>query len=232
MNKQIIIQNLNAGYHNKTVLNKVNLTINKGDFLGIIGPNGGGKTTLLKVILGLLKPMSGEVSFYRNNEQVEHLQIGYLPQHNQVDKEFPINVRELIQSGLTPKNRFLFSLSKEQKESVSDIIKLVGLSDFSESPLGELSGGQLQRALLGRAIISKPEVLVLDEPNSYLDRDFEVKLYDLLQEINKNSTIILVSHNISTVRSIARSLACVNRNLHYHPTNNITESCIYDSFLQ
>lgn len=231
MNKQITIQDLSAGYQNKAVLNKINLTINKGDFLGIIGPNGGGKTTLLKVILGLIKPMSGQLKFFREGKQVDYLQIGYLPQHNQVDRDFPINVKELIQSGLTPKNRFLFTLSKEQKEIVPEIINMVGLNNFAESPLGELSGGQLQRALLGRAIISEPEILVLDEPNSYLDRDFEVKLYDLLQEINKKSTIILVSHNISTVRSIARSLACVNRTLHYHPTNNITESCIYDSFL-
>lgn len=230
MSKILELENIFAGYSHKEVLRNVNLTVKQGDFLGIIGPNGGGKSTLLKVILGLIRPVKGNVTYYNNGVRQDHISIGYLPQVSNTDKDFPISVRELILSGLPPKNTLFSTYNKEQMLLVDEIIHKTGLIHHADAAISELSGGQFQRALLGRAIISNPDILILDEPNSYLDREFEIKLYDLLKEINKTTTILLVSHNISAVCSIAKSLACVNGTLHYHPTNSISPECIYDSF--
>ncbi|MGL5787157.1 MAG: metal ABC transporter ATP-binding protein [Bacteroidales bacterium] len=230
MNKILELDNIYAGYSHKEVLRNINLTVRKGDFLGIIGPNGGGKSTLLKVILGLIKPNKGKVSYFLDGKKQDRISIGYLPQVSNTDKDFPISVRELILSGLPPKNTLFSTYNKDQIKLVDEIIHKTGLSLHADAAISELSGGQYQRALLGRAIISNPDILILDEPNSYLDREFEIKLYDILKEINQTTTILLVSHNISAVCSIAKSLACVNGTLHYHPTNKISPECIYDSF--
>lgn len=231
MSKILEIEHMYAGYSHKEVLRDINLTVNQGDFLGIIGPNGGGKSTLLKVILGLIKPAKGKVSFYMNRIRQEHISIGYLPQISNIDKEFPISVTELVLSGLTPKNTLFSTYSKEQLHSVDTVIEKIGLTEHAKSPISQLSGGQFQRVLLGRAIIAHPDLLILDEPNSYLDREFEIKLYDILKEINQTTTILLVSHNIAAVRSISKSIACVNGTLHYHPGNTVSAECLYDSFL-
>lgn len=231
MSKILQIENMHAGYSHKEVLRNINLTVNKGDFLGIIGPNGGGKSTLLKVILGLIKPTKGKVLFFNDGIRQEHISIGYLPQISNIDKEFPISVSELVLSGLTPKNTLFSTYTKEQLEQADAIIEKTGLCEHAKSPISRLSGGQFQRALLGRAIISNPDLLILDEPNSYLDREFETKLYDILKELNKTTTILLVSHNISAVRSISKSIACVNGGLHYHAGNTVSADCLYDSFL-
>ncbi|MGL5014042.1 MAG: metal ABC transporter ATP-binding protein [Bacteroidales bacterium] len=228
-NKQIEISNLSAGYDGKIILNDVNLTINKCDFLGIIGPNGGGKTTLLKNILGLNQPISGNIQYYRDGKKVEDINIGYLPQTNTIDKHFPITVSDVVLSGLKPINSLRASYNNEQRERVNHTLNKIGMYEKRNNPIGELSGGQLQRALLGRAIISNPELLILDEPNSYLDREFETRLYQILQEVNLESTIIMVSHNITTVCSVARSLACVNHKVHYHPSAQISHECIYET---
>lgn len=228
-NNQIEIRNLSAGYDGKVILNNVNLTIAQNDFLGIIGPNGGGKTTLLKAMLGLLPPMAGEISYYRKGERVSDLHVGYLPQTNTIDRHFPISVAEVVLSGLKPINSLRASYSAEQNELVEATLNRIGIYAQRDKPIGELSGGQLQRALLGRAIVSNPELLILDEPNSYLDREFETKLYEILEEINRSSTIIMVSHNITTVCSVARSLACVNHKVHFHPSTQISHECIYES---
>ncbi|MGL5919600.1 MAG: metal ABC transporter ATP-binding protein, partial [Bacteroidales bacterium] len=188
-------------------------------------------STLLKVILGLIKPTKGKVLFYNDGIRQEHISIGYLPQISNIDKEFPISVSELVLSGLTPKNTLFSTYTKEQLEQADAIIEKTGLSEQAKSPVSRLSGGQFQRALLGRAIISNPDLLILDEPNSYLDREFETKLYDILKELNKTTTILLVSHNISAVRSISKSIACVNGGLHYHAGNTVSADCLYDSFL-
>ncbi|MGL4994080.1 MAG: metal ABC transporter ATP-binding protein [Bacteroidales bacterium] len=227
--KQIEIKNLYAGYDDEVVLENVNLTIKNCDFLGIIGPNGGGKTTLLKNIIGLNKPISGDIKYFRDGEPVDSINFGYLPQTNTIDKHFPITVSEVVLSGLKPINSLRASYSNEQHEKVNHTLNKIGIFEKRNSPIGGLSGGQLQRALLGRAIISKPELLILDEPNSYLDREFETRLYEILQEINLESTIIMVSHNITTVCSVARSLACVNHKLHYHPSAQISHDCIYET---
>lgn len=219
-----------AGYDdNPNILRNVNLEVLKGDFLGIIGPNGGGKTTLLKTILGLLKPSKGEIVF--NAQNSKKINIGYLPQINQIDKKFPISVFDVILSGITlPKNKILQTYSEQQKERATEVANQMGLEKLLDRPIGELSGGQLQRTLLGRAIVDDPELLVLDEPNSYVDKQFEKNFYKLLEDINKKTAIILVSHDVGTVLSMVKNIACVNGGLHYHSGSNITSEWLEKSY--
>lgn len=231
MSKILEIKDLSVGYDgNPCVLKNVNLEVTKNDFLGIIGPNGGGKTTLLKTLMGLVKPTSGKISFYRNNIKVDKINIGYLPQINQIDKKFPISVSDVILSGLTVKKGLFSSYTKEQKEKVSVIAEKMGLEQLIHRSIGALSGGQLQRTLLGRAIIDDPDLLVLDEPNSYVDKRFESNFYKLLEEINLDTAIILVSHDVGTVISLVKNIACVNEGLHYHSGTNISTDWLEKSY--
>lgn len=233
MNPIIEIQNLNVGYENKPdVLKNVSLTVFENDFLGIIGPNGGGKTTLLKAILGLTQVTSGSITFFDTGKKVNHINIGYLPQINQIDKKFPISVHEVILSGLTLRGKFIKRYTAEDKQKVKPIAEKMGIENLLYRAIGELSGGQLQRVLLGRAIIDNPKLIILDEPNSYVDKLFETNFYKLLDEINKEIAIVLVSHDVGTIISQVKNIACVNQNLHYHCGSNISQEWLmgaYDS---
>lgn len=237
----IEIKNLSAGYDGHIVLRDINLTIHDRDFLGIIGPNGGGKTTLIKCILGLLKPVSGEIIYDVPTQETEPLAkrtstsasaitIGYLPQYNVIDRKFPISVEEAVLSGLSSKKSLFSRFTAEQREKANATIKHMGLEGLERRAIGQLSGGQLQRALLGRAIISDPSVVILDEPSTYIDKRFEARLYELLGEINEQCAIILVSHDIGTVLQQVKSIACVNETLDYHPDTGITTEWLEKNF--
>ena len=209
----------------KYVLKDVCLTVYYGDFLAITGPNGGGKTTLLRIILGLLAPTHGSVSFYAPDSPHVALAtppaFGYLPQKNTIDSHFPVSVEEVIASGLLAEK----SLSKAEKAArVEDTLVLTGLADLRTRPIGRLSGGQLQRALFGRAIIRKPQILVLDEPLSYIDKHFETRMYDIIRDLSGHTTILLVSHEMSAIGAMAGRHIIVDRHLtectahhHYFP---------------
>lgn len=234
MNTPIIdIRSLSAGYDGRTVLHDVNLTIYDRDFLGIIGPNGGGKTTLIKCILGLLKPSAGEI-LYSNKQSLTPnrslLKMGYLPQYNSIDRKFPITVEEAILSGLSSQKSLISRFTAAHREKARRIIARMGLEGLEERAIGSLSGGQLQRALLGRAIISDPELVVLDEPSTYIDKHFEAHLYRLLAEINQDCAIILVSHDIGTVLQQVKSIACVNETLDYHSDTGIDSAWLERNF--
>ena len=218
----IQIESLSAAYENRTVLRDVNLSIYEKDFLGIIGPNGGGKTTLIKTILGLIKPVMGNIQFYRNGQPAESITMGYLPQYNSIDRKFPISVEEVILSGLSGKKALIGKFSREHHAKVHTVVKRMGLQGLEKRAIGQLSGGQLQRALLGRAIVSDPQLVILDEPSTYIDKQFEARLYELLNEINQECAIILVSHDIGTVLQNVKSIACVNETVDYHPDTGIT----------
>ena len=202
----IEVHGLSAGYDGRTVLHDIDLTVYENDFLGIIGPNGGGKTTLIKCILGLLKPTAGKITYNIST-------MGYLPQYNTIDRKFPISVEEVILSGLSSKKSLISRFTDDQREKVRST-----------------SGGQLQRALLGRAIVSDPSVVILDEPSTYIDKRFEARLYELLAEINKECAIILVSHDIGTVLQQVKSIACVNETLDYHPDTEVTTEWLERNF--
>ncbi|MDD4631622.1 MAG: metal ABC transporter ATP-binding protein [Proteiniphilum sp.] len=231
MNKLIDINNLTVGYENKpNVLKDVSLTICKDDFLGIIGPNGGGKTTLLKAILGLIKPQSGSVTFYDHGQKTPFLNIGYLPQINQIDKKFPISVSEVILSGLKPSGHFFRRYASKDKQKVKGVAERLGVEQLLSRSIGELSGGQLQRVLLGRAIIDSPKLIILDEPSTYVDKLFETNFYKLLGDINKDIAIMLVSHDVGTIISLVKNIACVNQGLHYHSGSNISQEWLNNAY--
>ncbi len=219
MEKPLVqIKEMDVAYQKQVVLTNVSLSINNLDFIGIIGPNGGGKTTLVKVILGLLKPLKGTLEY-----AIERSDIGYLPQVNQVDEQFPITVREVIASGLEHGIKVGRSYGTAEKYRIDTVLEKVGLKTLQSRSIGELSGGEFQRTMLARAIISTPQLLVLDEPDTHVDNRFEMELYRLLKELNENMTILLVTHDIGTISPYIKSIACVNRNLHYHSSNEISE---------
>ena len=224
MNPIIEIKNLSAGYDGRNVLHDIHLSVYERDFLGIIGPNGGGKTTLVKCILGLLKPTGGEIIYHCKPL------LGYLPQYSTIDRKFPISVEEVILSGLSIQKSLTSRFTPEQREKGKQIISRMGLEGLEHRSIGRLSGGQLQRALLGRAIISDPSVLILDEPSTYIDKRFEARLYELLAEINKECAIILVSHDIGTVLQQVKSIACVNETLDYHPDTGVSTEWLERNF--
>lgn len=226
----IQLEDLSVSYDEKTVLSHINLTVYERDFLGVIGPNGGGKTTLIKTILGLLNPSSGTVRFYKEGKEVPGINMGYLPQYSSIDKKFPISVYEVVLSGLSKEKSLFRRYSVGQHEQVRSIIARMGLEGMEKRAIGELSGGQLQRALLGRALVSNPEVVILDEPNTYIDKKFEAKLYSLLEEINKERAIILVSHDIGTVLQNVKTIACVNETLDYHPDTEVPTEWLEEHF--
>lgn len=226
----IEIRSLSAGYDARPVLRNIDLTVYQRDFLGIIGPNGGGKTTLIKCILGLLPRTSGQISFFQGGQRVDSITMGYLPQYNSIDRKFPISVQEVILSGLSSKKSLTSRFTDEHRQKVQTVIARMGLEGLERRAIGQLSGGQLQRALLGRAIVSDPAILILDEPSTYIDKQFEARLYELLAEINQECAIILVSHDIGTVLQQVKSIACVNETLDYHPSIGVTGEWLEKNF--
>ena len=223
MEKLLEVKDLTVKYGIKTVLREVSFTLWKNDFLGIIGPNGGGKTTLLKAILGLLKPSAGQIIFYKENRPVNMLKIGYLPQINQIDRAFPISVHEVVASGLIGEKKGWRRYSGEQQQRINETLDRMGIREKAARPVSDLSGGELQRVLLCRAIVSHPDLLILDEPNTFVDKLYEAKLYQLLEEINRDMSIILVSHDTGTILPLVKNIACINETLHYHSGNNPTD---------
>mgnify|MGYP006291644649 FL=1 len=223
MGPLIELKSVYAGYDHEIVLENVNLKINSFDFIGVIGPNGGGKTTLLKLILGLLKPRRGMIE---NHLDARNHSIGYLPQLNKFDKEFPITVEEVVLSGLQADKPWYKNYSRSDKEIVRQTLEHLNILTYRKKILSELSGGELQRTLLARALVSSPKVLVLDEPDTFVDNKFERELYDLLKELNKKMTIVLVSHDVGQISSVVKTIACVNKKLHYHPASEITQEML------
>jgi len=221
MKPLIDIQNLTVGYDKIPVLSDVNLKIFDNDFLGVIGPNGGGKTSLLKAILGLLKPFAGKIIF-RDDLNVSKKPVGYLPQVKHIDRKFPITVFDVVRSGaiMEPVKQ---QYSKELKQRVNHLLEEMGISGISKKAIGELSGGQMQRVFLCRALLGNPKILILDEPDTFVDNRFEGELYEKLRVLNQEIAIILVSHDVGTISSYVKTIACVNGNLHYHQSNRISQ---------
>lgn len=234
--KLLSIERLSVNYGDNEALNGVDLDIYTDDFLGVIGPNGGGKTTLVKAILGAVD-YSGRIEYddalysgagmespHRNGGGTRsRLKIGYLPQISNIDPEFPISVSEVILSGLQSEKRRLWSgYTKNDKIKAEELMHLAGIEAIAQRPVGEISGGQMQRTLLCRALISDPRLLILDEPANFVDNKFEKELYELLQTLNSRMAIVMVSHDLGTITSVVKSIVCVNRHVHRHDSNVIT----------
>jgi zinc transport system ATP-binding protein len=214
------MNSLSASYGDNVVLKDINFRVSENDFIGVIGPNGGGKTTLLKVILGLLKPLEGKIVF--NNELLNEKSIGYLPQMSTGDINYPVTVTDIVLSGLMISKGIISRMSSSDKKKAEMVIAELGLKEMASSTLNELSGGQMQRVFLGRAIIGNPKLLLLDEPGNFVDTTFENDFYEKLRDLNNRMAILMVSHDVGTISSHIKSFACVNRSLHYHPSHEIT----------
>lgn len=219
----VTLHDVGVGYDGVHVLEHVNLAIGDRDFIGIIGPNGGGKTTLVKAILGSI-PHSGEIRFAPElSERTGRPLIGYLPQQPVFDRSFPISVTEVVLSGLQAVKGFSRRYTAADRDRTAELLEMTGIAATARRPVGEISGGQMQRALLCRAIIAEPRLLILDEPANFVDNRFENELYKLLQRLNERMAVVMVSHDIGTITSIVKEIVCVNRTVHRHRSNIITE---------
>lgn len=233
MENIIELRDVAVDYGGYRALDGVTLDIRRDDFIGIIGPNGGGKTTLVNAILGNI-PHSGTIrlspELFRGGERL----IGYMPQISTFDRAFPISVEEVVLSGLQGSRGFFARYTREDRLRAGGLLAKAGIADTARKPIGEISGGQMQRAMLCRAIIAEPRLLILDEPTTYVDNRFEKELYTLLQELSSRMAIVMVSHDIGTITSVVRSIVCVNRRVHRHDSNVITEEQLrnYDCPLQ
>jgi zinc transport system ATP-binding protein len=211
------LQNITVAYESKVVLNNVNLNVLDNDFIGVIGPNGGGKTTLVKTILGLIKPISGKVIKHKNN-----LNIGYLPQYNDVDNRFPLSAGDVVLSGLMNQKGLFGNYNRKDRKKAYEAMEKVGVNHLANNHIGSLSGGETQKVLLSRAIVSDPALLILDEPDTYVDYASEGEIYELLKMLNEKMAIIMVSHDLGMISTYIKTIACVNNDLHYHNSNVIT----------
>ncbi len=223
MENIVELHGITAGYNDEVILKRVNLTIREQDFIGVIGPNGGGKTTLVKVILGLIKPMSGKVIIHQKSDKASRRAIGYLPQVSRTDQKFPISVLDVVLSGLADSGRLFHRFSRQDISKTMDLLGQMGIESLAKKNIGDLSGGQMQRVFLCRAIISDPRLLILDEPNTFVDNKFESDLYEILRELNNRMAIMIVSHDVGTITFYVKTIACVNRELHYHESAEISE---------
>jgi len=220
MSKLLQLIKVSAGYDREVVLRDVDFAVHDHDFIGVIGPNGGGKTTLIKIILGLLKPLQGSIERFG---EVDGSFTGYLPQQSLIDRKFPITVTDIVLSGLMSEKSGFRRYTHADKLKALVLLDRMGIGDLASRTSMELSGGQLQRVFISRALISSPRLLILDEPNTYVDNRFESDLYELLGELNKTMAIMIVSHDVGTISYFVKTIACVNNYLHYHQSNIITE---------
>jgi zinc transport system ATP-binding protein len=209
----ISLENISFKYEKTLVLSKVNFEINKGDYVTFIGPNGGGKTTLLKLILGFIKPLNGKLKL-----NVQKKRIGYIPQKAiNFDLNFPANVYEIVSMGRIASKGFFQILDKKDYEKIEEALKYVEMWKHKEDKIGELSGGQQQRVFIAKALCSEPEILILDEPTTGIDKKSREKFYEILKELNKKGmTLILVSHDISTVVNDVNKVFCINQKVNVH----------------
>ncbi|NLL94863.1 MAG: ABC transporter ATP-binding protein [Thermoplasmatales archaeon] len=209
----IEIRNLSAGYDGTPVIENIDLTLRENDFLAVVGPNGGGKTTLFRCILGLLSPMSGSVSIYGKPPDEASPMIGYVPQKSEFDTAYPIKVRDVVLMGMRHDKGLRPRYSKEQRERAAVALEIAGMSDFSETRVSDLSGGQLQRVFLARALAPEPPILLLDEPTASLDPQMKDCIHDVLREINDEVSIIMITHDIGNLSRDVKRVACLNRRI-------------------
>ena len=210
MSRIISLHNATAGYDGRPQVVGVNLDIDSRDFVGIVGPNGGGKTTLLRVILRLLPTMEGEVCYWNNGKKTDRLAIGYLPQYSNIDREFPISVEETVLQGLNGRKSLFSRFNAEHRQKVMKALEQLQVADLAHNPIRKLSGGQLQRVLFARAIVGEPEVLVLDEPNTYVDQQSEEMMRELIHALNRQCAVVTVSHDVDYIKSVASKIVEVN----------------------
>jgi zinc transport system ATP-binding protein len=208
-------------YDDVPVLEGVNLSIEKDDFLGIIGPNGGGKTTLLKVILGLVKPSQGKVTVLGSTPKQNRKFMGYVAQYSMFDRDFPINVWDVVLMGRYGKAGLAKRFNDEDRKIALKALETVEMLDYKDRQIGRLSGGEQQRVFIARALVTEPKILLLDEPTAGIDMPMQTEFYELLARLKQRIAIVLVSHDISAVSVYVEKIACLNRQLYYHGAKEV-----------
>lgn len=225
----IDIQGLVVSFDGQTVLSVDNVQVSSGDFISVVGPNGGGKTTFLKAILGLVSPISGRIKVFGEDAYLGLTGIGYMPQFFEFDESFPITVFDLVLMGRISSKIFDFP-SKSDKQFVLSILKRLEIENLKDKKYGLLSGGQKQRAMIARALVTKPKILLLDEPTSNVDVKSASSIMNILKELNKEITIIMVSHDIGVVSKYVESVFCINKELVIHPTSEFNGKAINELY--
>ncbi|MFO7964848.1 MAG: ABC transporter ATP-binding protein [Desulfobacterales bacterium] len=220
----IEIKDLFYRHNGHPVLNSVSFSVKEGDFLALIGPNGGGKTTLIKLMVGLLPPNRGRICIMGKPPGSVSRRIGYVPQDVNINTNFPISVADVVRMGrLNAKKRGYIRSSRHDADIIQKALQELDMWDCKSRRIGELSGGQRQRVLIARALAAEPEILFLDEPTSGVDAQGQVSLYDRLKELNKTVTIVMATHDTMVISSYIKSVACVNRDVYYHDGGEITD---------
>lgn len=239
MKKIIELDAVSFAYNTEKILEDVHLSVSKGEFASIVGPNGGGKTTLVRLILGLLRPQSGTIRLFGGSPEKNRLRVGYAPQHQIVDYHFPITALDVVLSGrINTGSRskrswrsFLpFRFSGSDRKEAIEALDLMGIAEVKDLSFGSLSGGERQRVLLARALCSKPELLILDEPTNNIDPTGIDILYELLSKLNEKIAILLVSHDLGVVSQFVQSVICVNRKVVVHPTSAFNGTMIREIY--
>jgi len=216
------LENVWVSYNGTPALEGVNLAVDEHDFLGVIGPNGGGKSTLLKVILGLITPQRGSVTVLGSSPDRSRNRIGYVPQHSDYDRDFPVSVMEVVLMGRYGKRGMLKPYNESDREAAEKVLARVGMLSHARTQIGQLSGGQQQRTFIARALVSDPALLLLDEPTASVDSAMQTDFYELLEQLKKEMAIIMVSHDIGAVSVFVDKIACLNVQLYYHGSREIT----------
>lgn len=231
MSKAIItLEDVSFRYEEHLVLENVCLSIHEQEFLGIVGPNGSGKSTLLKLILALLTPQQGRIEVFGTTPAEARLRLGYVPQFATFDRNFPISVRDTVLQGRLGKTRPVLGYRQRDRKIACEALAEVEILDLAQRPLTALSGGQLQRVLIARALACEPDVLILDEPTAHIDPKVEESVFELLKRLNKRLTVIVVSHDIGFITHYISRVACLNRTLVCHSTSDITGKMIEELY--
>jgi zinc transport system ATP-binding protein len=231
VNEEVVaLEDVWVRYGDNTVLQEVTLKICEKDFLGIIGPNGGGKTTLLKVIMGLVQPMRGTARVFGAEPGRSWQRIGYVPQQIMLDRNFPISVRDTVLMGRLGQKTIFKGYGKDDLAVAEEALAAVEMCDYSGKQIGKLSGGQLQRVLIARALVSRPDLLLLDEPTTGIDIVGQESIYTILNRLKSMITIIIVSHDVGALAVNADKIACVGKKLYYHDSRELSSGEMEEAY--
>lgn len=230
MSEVIKLSNIYVNYGKNNILENINLKVKELDFIGIIGPNGGGKTTLLKTLLGLIIPQSGEITIMNYPVSQGRKYIGYVPQVLEFDRCFPILVEDVVRMGRLSKSRLFRRYNSQDEKIITRCLAQVGMVELRRRSIGELSGGERQRVYIARALASQPRILLLDEPTANVDSKIQNSIYELLKELNEYMTILLISHDLGVISTYVKTIACLNRKLYYHQDKLITPEMIQETY--
>ncbi len=224
------LKGVSVSYGETLALEDVNLRVEERDFLGLIGPNGGGKTTILKTMLGLVQPSNGEIRVFGKTPGEGRKQVGYVPQHSLFDPSFPISVWEVVLTGRLGGKGLTGRYNRQDEGIAEKALETVEMLGYRERQISALSGGQRQRVFIARALASRPRLLILDEPTASVDVHMESRFYELLKKLNSEMAIVLATHDVGVVSSFVKNIACVNRRVSYHPGGELKEGMLEDTY--